>query len=488
MSSFSQAQNFTYLNASGGNSDQSVTCPDSSVIINGVRFVKVDKNMNIVWAKTMNGFSISNILLSKTGSIFFSNSNTIGKLNADGTLNWVNDYYDGSSTVNSSHLMLDGDNNLIVSGTGIFGGQSRSYFIKLDTNGAILKTRLFDAFGSNDFLDFKMISDSANNYRFFATSNPFLNASKLIEIFNYSEALDVIDRRLCAFGIGYESTTNQGASYTFFKSRVGSSFYLGLTYPKMSLQTNTRLWRCDEYGFKWGRDMGNWVMSNAFNGFNEDEKGNVILLSEGSNGYLAFAIFDSTGVQQGTNQRYSSNHYTTSSHVHVIHNNNYFVDVVSNYIPSNPLTVGKINSSLTCTNAILSCSGTSTPIFTVAFNAPTKYVITLSSSVTAGAVSAANDFSLAANYCQVAGVEETDISENSVSVFPNPGNGVYKLKLPLKDRINELKVYDAVGREVLYIEHPEDNLDLNLQDKEKGIYFLKITAEGRTFFGKIIKE
>ena len=68
----SQSQNLPYLNASTGNIGQSFTDADTNIyMFHGKRLEKLSKNLNVIWVNTYNNINFSNLLLSKTGSIFF---------------------------------------------------------------------------------------------------------------------------------------------------------------------------------------------------------------------------------------------------------------------------------------------------------------------------------------------------------------------------------------------------------------------------------
>lgn len=71
-----------------------------------------------------------------------------------------------------------------------------------------------------------------------------------------------------------------------------------------------------------------------------------------------------------------------------------------------------------------------------------------------------------------------------VSVFPNPSNGEFYFKnLEIGDR---LEVYDVSGKCVLNALSTSSTQKINLGEKEKGIYFYRITGSNEVSVGKLI--
>nr|MBA3665253.1 hypothetical protein [Bacteroidota bacterium] len=70
--STSFSQNFPYLNASTGNPDFFTDKDTNMFIIHGNRIAKVDKNYNPVWVNTYGSLTFKRVLLSKTGSMYFT--------------------------------------------------------------------------------------------------------------------------------------------------------------------------------------------------------------------------------------------------------------------------------------------------------------------------------------------------------------------------------------------------------------------------------
>jgi hypothetical protein len=75
-----------------------------------------------------------------------------------------------------------------------------------------------------------------------------------------------------------------------------------------------------------------------------------------------------------------------------------------------------------------------------------------------------------------------------VKIAPNPNNGIFKIIL--KD-ISEgtIQVSDLYGYTVYKVDFKDQNeFEMNMQDKPKGIYIVKVIYGNKTFTRKIIKE
>ncbi len=85
--------------------------------------------------------------------------------------------------------------------------------------------------------------------------------------------------------------------------------------------------------------------------------------------------------------------------------------------------------------------------------------------------------------------EETVLSAEDVVVFPNPGNGQFKINLDSPSAINaDLAVLDVLGKNIftkqLTLFVGANQCELNLPDTAPGIYFIQLTYEGK----KVVKE
>jgi len=78
---------------------------------------------------------------------------------------------------------------------------------------------------------------------------------------------------------------------------------------------------------------------------------------------------------------------------------------------------------------------------------------------------------------------EDEIQDKNLVISPNPSDGIFKWNdISLKN----VAVYDVSGR--IIFQERTDNQEINLQNLQTGIYFLRLSNEKNTFVRKIIKE
>jgi len=88
------------------------------------------------------------------------------------------------------------------------------------------------------------------------------------------------------------------------------------------------------------------------------------------------------------------------------------------------------------------------------------------------------------NVTSLASVSQNNTLENDVSVFPNPSTGIFTISS--SEKISVIEIYNTLGQ-IIYqskVQSPTSNIDLS--DKPKGIYFLRIIAEDKTYTQKLI--
>lgn len=80
----------------------------------------------------------------------------------------------------------------------------------------------------------------------------------------------------------------------------------------------------------------------------------------------------------------------------------------------------------------------------------------------------------------------TPFTENKIKIFPNPVTESY-ITLETNFKINEINIFSANGSLVKTLKNPilKNNL-LNIEELNKGIYFLKINTENELFLDKLI--
>jgi len=80
-------------------------------------------------------------------------------------------------------------------------------------------------------------------------------------------------------------------------------------------------------------------------------------------------------------------------------------------------------------------------------------------------------------------------SENGISIYPNPSHGIFSIKLNDKqenDVIKSIKVFDELGMEIYFEIVNEQSYQIDLSSNSKGIYYLLVTGQEKTYNQKII--
>lgn len=85
----------------------------------------------------------------------------------------------------------------------------------------------------------------------------------------------------------------------------------------------------------------------------------------------------------------------------------------------------------------------------------------------------------------LASVQE-QLVENGVSVYPNPGAGLFNVEV-LNGQAEEILVLDPLGRVVFSEEHPQAQTVIHLEEKGDGIYFLIVRTLKGTVRSKLVK-
>lgn len=80
------------------------------------------------------------------------------------------------------------------------------------------------------------------------------------------------------------------------------------------------------------------------------------------------------------------------------------------------------------------------------------------------------------------GVEEAEITEANLSVFPNPSSNI--LNVRISGKIKEILVFNNHGG-LLKV---ENSSSFSIENLKEGVYFLKIQTEKNIYFHKFIKE
>jgi hypothetical protein len=505
-------QSFPYLNASTGNADEYPVDKDTNIyMFQGSRLSKVDKNFNAIWSYTYSGVNFNNLLLSKTGSIYFIASsstitrNYIGKIGSTGNLVWIKPINGIKVTVSSTthtingngmNLMLDGANNIVVTGpvstvSPALSGQVSSHLIKCDTNGTLLKYKLFNLdYGQN----LHVLNDSAGIYKFFG-SGPILSTS-YFNIYSYSDATDNFIKER-----GFAVTYLSGPSGTYWKlsrSKLNSKdFYLNARVTTSVTDYNGAIKFTDNDKIKWVCSVSAVGMGiyTTLESMEEDNKGSLLYAISCGGSCLsytsAFVRIDSNGTRAPFLTTMLKGYSWTIPNLprhapRVIHDNNYYFDIWGYSFPSNPLTIQKFNSSL-----VLPCASTiATTNNAVSVGnpgpmPPSSTIIAVSSYTfgTYSSIGTLATFSVNPNFCTVLGVGENKRLSEELSIYPNPVED--KLLIETSLFMERLQVFDMNGRSLKTFEHPKE---IDVSNLPQGIYFLKIKTDGKEFNKKFVKQ
>lgn len=81
-----------------------------------------------------------------------------------------------------------------------------------------------------------------------------------------------------------------------------------------------------------------------------------------------------------------------------------------------------------------------------------------------------------------------EIEENVMTVFPNPGNGLFVLQLDQKYSMDRIEIMDIFGRIIKSI-LPEDKIEeltIDISEFQQGIYFLKVYSSQHSFLQRVV--
>jgi hypothetical protein len=98
------------------------------------------------------------------------------------------------------------------------------------------------------------------------------------------------------------------------------------------------------------------------------------------------------------------------------------------------------------------------------------------------------DISITArNFPIVTSINENKNLNTSISIFPNPNNGIFNLNIKdIETDKFSVKIYSLSGKLVLAKESLNANNKINLSSVEKGVYFVHIESENERVVKKII--
>ncbi len=509
------SQNYPNLNASTGNTGEYPVDKDTNIyMFQGSRLSKTDKNFNVIWSNVYSGLNFTNLLLSKTGSMYFlsniissSPSINFGKINSDGSLAWIKPMNGLMATISGTvftgnsmdckSLLLDAGNNLLISGNMNLGGGPNSpttYLLKCDTNGLPIK---FKPFWMDFGKDLVIINDSSGVYKLMG-SGYFLGGT-ILGIYSYSDISDSFLKYESIAGFGC-TTLLYSTYWQFNRSKISNrTFYIFATATSSISYYNAIVKATDDANITWVAPVQPASMGIVQfpQRMEEDNKGNVLAsvnCGPTCTSYTsAFVRIDSNGVVDPYFTSMLSGYYISPSTYqfpshspHVIHDNNYYFDVWGYSFPSNPLTIQRYNSSL-----LMPCSSTISAVNNCViasnFGYPINATITPVTSYTLGAVNVTvtpSAFSVNQNFCTVVGLENNSTDRSGIEIYPNPAND--KLYISEKNyAVNSIEVFDVNGRNIKSVEKLSS---IDVSNLSNGIYFIRIKTDKGEFNKKFVKE
>jgi len=97
----------------------------------------------------------------------------------------------------------------------------------------------------------------------------------------------------------------------------------------------------------------------------------------------------------------------------------------------------------------------------------------------------ANEFN---NFVQKLSLLPPDLSPPIITVFPNPTQGIFTIKIQNFQPSLKLEVYNILGEKIFYMELENPETQLNLSSSSKGVYLYKIISGGNEVFstGKVV--
>jgi hypothetical protein len=506
------AQPFPYLNASTGNANEFIIDADSNIIMfHGNRVEKLDKNFNPIWINSYTGLTFKNLLMSKTGSLYFITKDAtgkLGKIEANGNLSWCKalptyTVLDNGSTQSvaitaASQLMLDRNNNLVVT------GPAPMYLLKLDTSGTLLKLKTITSFVDPETSN--IISDSAGVYTVSSWGACFECFGTTI--YKYSDISDSI--------ITYSDDMTGGSSSGAFMQEHGHilksknesrTFYLSFntgsqwgifpnTLSLLKVKNSIDIWRLSI-----SSNLPNYLL---FDGIEEDALKNTYMMITSYNVYTDdrdkwILKIDSMG--QCTNQKYNYIHNfdrapapgfigAPEDSVALLtrhYSNNFFYSIETSKVVPGPLHITKMDSTIGYL-----CKPTATlATFSDNYHPLTAYVTpTLKNAgspamqAESHAVTSLTNYSISVTSCIAAGVNENSIL-TGLYVYPNPAATEINLNLPENYRIEQLTIFDVNGKCVLT---SYEQVTVDVSELNSSIYFIKVKTSHGEFSQKFIKE
>ena len=85
-------------------------------------------------------------------------------------------------------------------------------------------------------------------------------------------------------------------------------------------------------------------------------------------------------------------------------------------------------------------------------------------------------------------VLEKEDDSFKLQVFPNPTNGLFNINIPGIETRFQVDIFNMVGSSILNREYSEKTVSVNISNYPAGIYLVRVTINGVSIQGKIIKN
>lgn len=517
------AQIFPYLNASTGNENEFIVDTDSNIFMfHGSRIEKLDKNYNAIWMNDYSGIVFKNLLLSKTGSLYFIAKaqpdfffNRIGKIEANGNLTWcksieTNTVLTGTTTktispFNLNHIFLDRNNNLITVGTS--GNTKETYFLKFDTLGNTIKFKVFDSSHPSVYSPETsiIVNDSLGFYSIASWGFAFEGSYRSYN-FKYSDSLDTIienTERQTYVGITGNGTYAQYGG-RMFKSKINSlDYYLSyqtygatisdsMTFTLHKNRNKTNLWLLQFKSY--------FLKDIRLQNIEEDNLKNIYVsltsidrITYKKDKYIIKV--DSNGLCD--NKKYflnqniygvTNNDATDSLFIFNHHfGNKFFYSIGSSGLSVAPIHIMQMDSTVGEL-----CIPASSITISSNYNSNPNQPNSCDSIVTVPSINTVSHFPIKTAITNTINLTSCLILNNKnhedktfILIYPNPTRELLNIINNNNTAIKEVSILNVNGKEVL---KSTNSSPIKIEHLANGIYFIKIKTDQGEFSQKFIKE
>ena len=498
---FSFSQNTPYLNANRGNYRECAVDKDTNIYVFRVnQLEKYNKNLQAVWVKQFDSLQITNLLLSKTNTLFFISGNKVGKMDLNGNISWCKKL---SATCNN--MMLNYQNNLVIA-------TSQGLF-KMDTLGNVIYCKKFNINYSGISSVGLIINDSMGVYEFI-TNNGSGISNSINYKFKYSEILD---------SVVSIKTGGIGANIQLLNIHV-SNHHLNTIYLNIRNWVNGAQGGGPSNGYV-EKIVGDSVIYSIgynnlsttypydiLNNFSDDKYGNLYYtqsfradqyssnsITFGYPHHLDVYKVDSTGNNTAVSRLLDDvstpplvNTQTEIGTFNNLYNNTYLFSYMGSRgftinhpvlikLDSIPKTMCSLSSNYPHSNTKYyyhKSIGVATSTNT-AYSAINQSIITTT----------VNDFIPDTNYCISIGIEELNSKSNSITFYPNPVNEIINIEFATNEyEATIIEITNTLGQILYNQKAKSDKETVAIKHLQNGIYYLSIKTKYKKSTVKLIKE